>query len=146
MFDRVEHDEAAYGVEGEPEGAEGVAAEYDGRALLRAREQVCGDAAKDERADADGRGAYAARMDFAARYVARARAAPAFSSDYAEGARGRFVHGEAEARARVQERAPAFAEHHEGASALSFREPRDDRALGRRLACAEWARARVEEA
>src|ERR1044072_9902674 len=85
-------------------------------------------------------------MDLAPREVARARAASAFGLDYAECARGRVLQGAAEARACVEQRASAFGEHYEGASALSFSEPGDDRAFGRRVGGTYGPRARAEEA
>src|SRR5215213_6264274 len=98
---RVEHDEAVDGVEGEAERPERVAPEDDGRALLRAHEQVGRDAAQHERADAHRRRAHAPRVHFPSREVARAAPAPALGRKYPEGTRGRLVNGEAEAGARV---------------------------------------------
>src|SRR5215211_3232609 len=76
---RVEHDEAVDGVEGEAKRPERVAPEDDGRAFLRTHEQVGRDAAKNERADADGRRAHAPRVYFPSREVARAAPVPALS-------------------------------------------------------------------
>ena len=82
---RVEHDEAVDGVEGEAEGAERVAAEDDGRALLRAR-RAGRSGRRAARAGRRGRWprARAARMDFAAREVARRRARAGLRSEDAE--------------------------------------------------------------
>src|SRR5215207_3764188 len=143
---RVEHDEAVDGVEGEAERPERVASEDDGRALLRAHEQVGRHAAQHERADAHRRRAQAAGVHFPAREVARAAPAPAFGLNYPESPGGRLVHGEAETGARVEQRTPAFGEHDEGAARAAFGEPGHDRAFARGAARAERLCARVEEA
>src|SRR5215213_7153522 len=143
---RVEHDEAVDGVEGEAERPKCVAPEDDGRALLRAPEQVGRDAAQHERADAHRRRAQAPGVHFPSREVSRAAPAPAFGLNYPESPGGRLVHGEAEAGARVEQRAPAFGEHDEGAARAAFGEPGHDRASARGRAHAERLRARVEEA
>src|SRR5688500_18075351 len=142
----VEHDEAVDGVEGEPEAAQGVAPEADGRALFGAHEQVGRHSAQDERADVDSRRAHASGGDFAARDVARAPPPAPFCVEHAQRARGRLVDREAEAGARVEQGAPAFGEHDEGSPRAALGQPWHDRAVARRVRDAQGARARVEEA
>src|SRR3712207_1603735 len=123
--ERLEHDEAVEGVEGEAEGAQGVAAEDDGRALLGLKEEVGRDAAQFERADVNRRGADAAREHAASGEVARAPLAALFGDDDAEGPGRRAVNREAEAGARVEERAAPFGELDEGAPASALAQPAD---------------------
>ena len=66
------------GVEGQAERPERVATEDDGRALLRAHEQIGRHAAQHERADAHRRRAHTPRVHFPSREVARAAPVSAF--------------------------------------------------------------------
>jgi len=104
-------------VEGQTEGAQRVASEQDGRALLGAREEVGRDAAQDERADVDCGRAYPLRLDAPASEVAHAGATPAVRDDDSQRPRSLFVDSQPEAGACVEQRAPSACKHDEGAAA-----------------------------
>src|ERR1700753_701201 len=133
-FVRVEHDKAARGIEGDSEGTQRVATEKDGRALLSALDEVGRDTSEHERADADGRRTHAARRDFAARDVARARALLTSGRENAERTRGALVNSESETRTRVEQRAPAFGQHDKWTTASTVGQPGHDRPALRRVA------------